>query len=98
MAARLRHLQSKACQATQFLSRHGNSYYKQLIEQNKGYIQDPATVETCDRLAKQLFYTRLARLAFSGTHLLIIAAMWVFVQFPLVYWECCFLDIVASSM
>ncbi|KAJ8441673.1 hypothetical protein Cgig2_019060 [Carnegiea gigantea] len=61
MAARLRLLQSKACQATQFISKHGNSYYKQRIEQNKGYIQDPPTVETCDRLAKQLFYTRLAR-------------------------------------
>ncbi|KAH9615040.1 hypothetical protein KSS87_003654 [Heliosperma pusillum] len=62
MASKLRQLQSKACQATQFLSKHGEVYYKQMIEQNKELIQEPPTVETCNRLAKQLFYTRVASL------------------------------------
>ncbi|KAL3535651.1 hypothetical protein ACH5RR_004112 [Cinchona calisaya] len=60
MAARLKQLQSKACQATQFVSKHGSAYYKQLVEQNKQYIQQPPTVEKCNELSKQLFYTRLA--------------------------------------
>lgn len=60
-AARLKQLQSKACQATQFVSKHGSTYYKQLLEQNKQYIQEPPTVEKCSELSKQLFYTRLAR-------------------------------------
>ncbi|KAJ8766909.1 hypothetical protein K2173_011727 [Erythroxylum novogranatense] len=46
MATKLLQLQSKACQASQF--------------QNKQYIQEPATMEKCNLLAKQLFYTRLA--------------------------------------
>ncbi|KAL9230377.1 hypothetical protein vseg_005739 [Gypsophila vaccaria] len=62
MASKLRQLQSKACQATQFLSKHGEVYYKQMLEKNKEYIQEPPTVETCQRLANQLFYTRLASL------------------------------------
>uniref|UniRef100_A0A803NU91 Uncharacterized protein n=1 Tax=Cannabis sativa TaxID=3483 RepID=A0A803NU91_CANSA len=62
MASKLRQLQSKACQASQFVSKHGSVYYKQLLEENKQYIQDPATVEKCNLLSKQLFYTRLARL------------------------------------
>lgn len=61
-AARLKQLQSKACQATQFVSKHGSTYYKQLLENNKQYIQEPPTVEKCNELSKQLFYTRLARL------------------------------------
>ncbi|CAI8619696.1 unnamed protein product [Vicia faba] len=60
MASKLKSLQSKACQASQFISRHGNVYYKQLLEQNKEYIQEPATIEKCNLLSKQLFYTRLA--------------------------------------
>ncbi|XP_057467311.1 uncharacterized protein LOC130756750 isoform X3 [Actinidia eriantha] len=35
---------------------------KQLLEQNKQYIQEPATVGKYNLLGKQLFYTRLARL------------------------------------
>ncbi|KAK9742024.1 hypothetical protein RND81_03G143800 [Saponaria officinalis] len=62
MASKLRQLQAKACQATQYLSKHGEVYYKQMLEQNKEYIQEPPTVETCQRLANQLFYTRLASL------------------------------------
>ncbi|XP_010545333.1 PREDICTED: uncharacterized protein LOC104817748 [Tarenaya hassleriana] len=60
MASKLRQLQSKACQASKFVSQHGTSYYKQLLEQNKQYIQEPATVEKCNELSKQLLYTRLA--------------------------------------
>lgn len=62
MASKLHQLQSKATQASQFALKHGCSYYKQLLEQNKQYIQEPATVEKCNLLSKQLLYTRLARL------------------------------------
>ncbi|KVI01221.1 ATPase, F0 complex, subunit G, mitochondrial [Cynara cardunculus var. scolymus] len=61
MASKLKLLQSKASQASSFLSKHGTTYYKQVMEQNKQYIQEPATVEKCNELSKQLFYTRLAR-------------------------------------
>ncbi|KAM7509641.1 hypothetical protein LguiA_020094 [Lonicera macranthoides] len=60
MASKLHQLKSTACQAKQFVSKHGTTYYKQLLEQNKQYIQEPPTVEKCDLLSKQLFYTRLA--------------------------------------
>ncbi|WCJ42639.1 Mitochondrial ATP synthase subunit G protein [Euphorbia peplus] len=60
MASKLLQLQSKACQATQFVRTHGTAYYKQLLEQNKQYIQEPPTIEKCGELSKQLFYTRLA--------------------------------------
>ncbi|KAL8223249.1 hypothetical protein R6Q57_020648 [Mikania cordata] len=62
MASKLKQLQSKATLASEFLSKHGTTYYKQLLEQNKQYIQEPATVEKCNELSKQLFYTRLASL------------------------------------
>lgn len=32
------------------------------MEKNKQYVQSPATVEKCNELSKQLFYTRLASL------------------------------------
>ncbi|KAK4602725.1 hypothetical protein RGQ29_011650 [Quercus rubra] len=60
MASKLHQLQSKAVQASQFVSKHGGAYYKQLLEQNKQFIQEPPTVEKCNLLSKQLFYTRLA--------------------------------------
>ncbi|KAK2645428.1 hypothetical protein Ddye_020623 [Dipteronia dyeriana] len=60
MASKLLQLQSKACQATKFVTQHGTTYYKQLLEQNSQYIQEPPTVETCNLLAKKLLYTRLA--------------------------------------
>ncbi|XP_014509237.1 uncharacterized protein LOC106768543 [Vigna radiata var. radiata] len=60
MASKLQQLQSKACQASQFVAKHGSNYYRQLLEQNKQYIQEPPTVEKCNLLSKQLFYTRLA--------------------------------------
>jgi F-type H+-transporting ATPase subunit g len=70
MASKLAQLQSKACHASKFVSKHGGAYYKQLLEQNKQYIQDPPTVEKCNLLSKQLLYTRLARFVFlSPFHL-----------------------------
>ncbi|RWR72531.1 Mitochondrial ATP synthase subunit G protein [Cinnamomum micranthum f. kanehirae] len=60
MASKLNQLKCKAGQASQFVAKHGTAYYRQLIDQNKQYIQEPPTVEKCNLLAKQLFYTRLA--------------------------------------
>ncbi|OMP06352.1 Mitochondrial ATP synthase subunit G protein [Corchorus capsularis] len=60
LASKLAQLQSKATQASQFVAKNGPAYYKQLLEQNKQYIQDPPTIEKCNLLSKQLFYTRLA--------------------------------------
>uniref|UniRef100_A0A2P2JUU3 Uncharacterized protein MANES_16G078500 n=1 Tax=Rhizophora mucronata TaxID=61149 RepID=A0A2P2JUU3_RHIMU len=60
MATKLAQLQSKACQASQFVAKHGRAYYKQLLEQNKQYVQEPPTAEKCNLLANQLFFTRLA--------------------------------------
>ncbi|XP_052191745.1 uncharacterized protein LOC127801020 isoform X2 [Diospyros lotus] len=63
MASRLQRLQSKASEVSQYVVKHGVPYYKQLLEQNKQYIQEPPTVEKCNLLAKQLFYTRLASIS-----------------------------------
>ncbi|GAB2286214.1 hypothetical protein Dimus_020638 [Dionaea muscipula] len=60
MASMLRQLQFKAGQASKFVAKHGTAYYKQLLEQNKEFVQEPPMVEKCNLLAKQLFYTRLA--------------------------------------
>ncbi|XP_075509713.1 uncharacterized protein LOC142546092 [Primulina tabacum] len=60
MASKLQQVQAKVLQASQFVAKHGCAYHKQLLEQNKQYIVDPPTVEKCNELAKQLFYTRLA--------------------------------------
>lgn len=62
MASKIPQLQSKVTQASEVVANNGASYYKLLMEQNKHYIQDPPTIEKCQSLAKQLFYTRLARL------------------------------------
>lgn len=61
MASKLPQLQTKVVQVSNFLAKNGNTYYKQLMEKNKGYIQEPPTIEKCQTLANQLFYTRLAR-------------------------------------
>lgn len=63
MASKIPQLQSKVTQASKVAAEQGVSYYKLLLEKNKHYIQDPPTVEKCQSLAKQLFYTRLARFA-----------------------------------
>ncbi|XP_039164566.1 uncharacterized protein LOC104440389 [Eucalyptus grandis] len=60
MASKLHQLKAKANQVTQFVAEHGTAYYKKLLEENKQYIQEPPTVEKCNLLSKQLFYTRLA--------------------------------------
>ncbi|CAM8999712.1 unnamed protein product [Rhodiola kirilowii] len=60
MASKLTQLQAKAAQVSKLGSKHGCEYYKTLLEQNKHYIQEPATVEKCNELSKQLLYTRLA--------------------------------------
>ncbi|KAM7507549.1 hypothetical protein LguiA_018002 [Lonicera macranthoides] len=62
MASKLHQLQSKATQASKLASKHASSYYKQLLEKNKQYVQEPPTVEKCQLLSNQLFYTRLASL------------------------------------
>lgn len=72
MASKLAQLQSKASHASQFVVKHGCAYYKQLLEQNKQYIVEPPTVEKCNLLSKQLFYTRLARLAYQMNHVLLL--------------------------
>ncbi|KAL4303967.1 hypothetical protein GQ457_10G000960 [Hibiscus cannabinus] len=58
--SKLKQLQSQASRASKFVAENGTGYYKQLLEQNKQYIQEPPTVEKCNELSKQLFYTRLA--------------------------------------
>ncbi|KAM1219420.1 hypothetical protein PS1_046889 [Malus domestica] len=50
----------KLVQASNFLVKNGGTYYKQMVEQNKHHVQEPPTIEKCQTLAKQLFYTRLA--------------------------------------
>ncbi|CAA2984148.1 ATPase, F0 complex, subunit G, mitochondrial [Olea europaea subsp. europaea] len=60
MASKLHQMQAKATQVSNYMLKNGSAYYKQLIEKNKQHIRDPPTVETCQNLAKQLFYTRLA--------------------------------------
>ncbi|KDP40801.1 hypothetical protein JCGZ_24800 [Jatropha curcas] len=56
MASKLPQLQSKLHSA----AKHGCAFYKQLLEENKQYIQNPPTVERCQLLANQLLFTRLA--------------------------------------
>ncbi|KAK8654695.1 hypothetical protein V6N13_107302 [Hibiscus sabdariffa] len=58
--SKLKQLQSQACRASKFVAENGTAYYKQSLEENKQYIQEPPTVEKCNELSKQLFYTRLA--------------------------------------
>ncbi|CAK9138170.1 unnamed protein product [Ilex paraguariensis] len=60
MASKLNLLRAKAAEASKFVAKHGSAYYKQSLEQNKQYIQEPPTVEKCQLLGNQLFYTRLA--------------------------------------
>ncbi|KAJ1284169.1 hypothetical protein BS78_03G184500 [Paspalum vaginatum] len=62
MAARLAQLRAQAARAAEFASKHGGSYYKEVMEKNKQFVVQPPTVEKCQELSKQLFYTRLASL------------------------------------
>ncbi len=61
MASMVRQLQSKAAVATKLVAEEGSSLYKRVLEENKHYIQQEPTVQKCQELSKQLFYTRLAR-------------------------------------
>ena len=60
-SSKLMQLRTKATEASKFISKNGCAYYKHLMEKNKAYVENPPSVETCTKLAKQLFYTRLAR-------------------------------------
>ncbi|CAD5190654.1 uncharacterized protein LOC135598006 [Musa acuminata AAA Group] len=60
MASKLHQLRSKAVQASEFVAKNGCAYYRELLEKNKQYIVQPPTIEKCQELSKQLFYTRLA--------------------------------------
>ncbi|XVF74441.1 hypothetical protein PTKIN_Ptkin13bG0110600 [Pterospermum kingtungense] len=60
MGSKFQQLQTKAVQVSQLVTKNGGSYYKDLMERNKRYIQEPSNIQTCQLLAKQLFYTRLA--------------------------------------
>ncbi|KAI3899481.1 hypothetical protein MKW92_036758 [Papaver armeniacum] len=62
MASKLVQLQSEKSMSSYIVrfAKHGSTYYKQMIEKNKQFIQEPATIEKCNELSKQLFYTRLA--------------------------------------
>ncbi|XP_034595343.1 uncharacterized protein [Setaria viridis] len=62
LGSKLAQLQSKACEATRFAAKHGCAYHKTLMEKNKHYVVDPPTIQKCQELSKQLFYTRLASL------------------------------------
>ncbi|CAO2178459.1 unnamed protein product, partial [Urochloa humidicola] len=62
VGSKLAQLQSKACEATRFVAKHGGAYHKTLMEKNKHHIVDPPTIQKCQELSKQLFYTRLASL------------------------------------
>lgn len=69
MASRLTQLTAKAKLASQFVAQNGCKYYKNLMEKNKKYVVNPPTIEKCQELSKQLFYTRLARSIFSSIFL-----------------------------
>uniref|UniRef100_A0A452ZN83 Uncharacterized protein n=3 Tax=Triticinae TaxID=1648030 RepID=A0A452ZN83_AEGTS len=62
LGSKLAQLQAKACEATRFVTRNGCAYHKTLIEKNKQFVVQPPTVEKCQELSKQLFYTRIASL------------------------------------
>jgi hypothetical protein len=61
LGSKLAQLQGKVCEATRFAAKHGCAYQKSLLEKNKQYVVQPATVEKCQELSKQLFCTRIAR-------------------------------------
>ncbi|TVU20476.1 hypothetical protein EJB05_36684, partial [Eragrostis curvula] len=62
LASKAVQLQAKACEAARFAAKHGCAYQRSLVEKNKKYVVDPPTIEKCQELSKQLFYTRLASL------------------------------------
>ncbi len=71
MASMVRQLQSKAAVATKLVAEQGSSLYKRVLEENKHYIQQEPTVQKCQELSRQLFYTRLARFQIRVSFLLL---------------------------
>ncbi|TYI89541.1 hypothetical protein E1A91_D03G063200v1 [Gossypium mustelinum] len=56
-------LKERAIQVSQLVTKNGGPYCRELMEraiQVSQSIKEPSSVETCQLLAKQLFYTRLA--------------------------------------
>jgi F-type H+-transporting ATPase subunit g len=72
LPSRLAQLQAKACEATRFAAKHGCAYQRALVEKNKKYVVEPPTIEKCQELSKQLFYTRLARFVDSISVLVLL--------------------------
>ncbi|KAL0394156.1 UNVERIFIED_CONTAM: hypothetical protein Slati_4381800 [Sesamum latifolium] len=60
MASKLNQLRGRTTEVSSIVAKNGGAYYKQLMEKNNQYIQNPPSVETCQLLANQLFFTRLA--------------------------------------
>ncbi|KAL3844225.1 hypothetical protein ACJIZ3_001628 [Penstemon smallii] len=60
MASKVYQLRGKVAEIWRLAEKNGGAYYKQLMENNKQHVQNPPSVENCQHLAKQLFYTRLA--------------------------------------
>jgi hypothetical protein len=85
LASRLAQLQAKACEATRFVARHGCEYQRSLVEKNKKYVVEPPTIEKCQELSNQLFYTRLARFVQSVSSLPHLRIMWQIVCAVLPY-------------
>ncbi|XP_057826471.2 uncharacterized protein LOC131038150 [Cryptomeria japonica] len=61
-ASLLKQLQEKLVIGSRYVAKNGSELYKQTLENNKHYIDKEPTVEKCQELSKQLFYTRLASL------------------------------------
>ena len=72
LPSRLAQLQAKACEATRFAAKRGCAYQRSLVEKNKKYVVEPPTIEKCQELSKQLFYTRLARFVQSISALVLL--------------------------
>ncbi|BAS95058.1 Os05g0533800 [Oryza sativa Japonica Group] len=69
LASKLAQMQAKACDAARFAAKHGCAYHRALMEKNQKYVADPPTIERCQELSKQLFYTRLASDTFLAAFL-----------------------------
>ncbi|KAL5221244.1 hypothetical protein ABZP36_025957 [Zizania latifolia] len=72
MAARLAQLRTKAVQVSELVWKHDGAYYKKVMEKNKQHVVQTPSVEKCQELSKQLFYTRLSRLLLLPANSLIL--------------------------
>jgi F-type H+-transporting ATPase subunit g len=64
LGLKLAQLQGKVCEVTWFAAKHGCAYHESLVEKNKQYVVQPATVEKCQELSRPPFYTHIARCYF----------------------------------